>query len=73
MNKFKTMKNFIKDFIFFFPESKKFTGYGYFRIIFLENGIKRAIYFCNCMRDDREIIEAIEGQNDWHIDGGRTE
>ena len=30
----------------FIRESKKFTGYGYFRMLFKENLIRKTIWFC---------------------------
>ena len=36
----------IKNAIWFIKESKKFTGYGYFRMLFKENLISKTIRFC---------------------------
>lgn len=35
----------IKNAVWFIRESKKFTGYGYFRMLFKENLIKKTIWF----------------------------
>ena len=42
----------IKNAIWFIKKSKKFTGYGYFRMLFKENLIGKTIKFC---KDVKEI------------------
>lgn len=39
----------IKNAVWFIRESKKFTGYGYFRMLFKENLIGKTIWFCKEM------------------------
>ena len=41
----------IKNAIWFIRESKKFTGYGYFRMLFKENLIGKTIWFCKEMNE----------------------
>ena len=41
----------IKNAIWFIRESKKFTGYGYFRMLFKENLIKKTIWFVKEMNE----------------------
>lgn len=41
----------IKNAIWFIRESKKFTGYGYFRMLFKENLIKKTIWFIKEMNE----------------------
>ena len=41
----------IKNAVWFIRESKKFTGYGYFRMLFKENLIKKTIWFCKEMNE----------------------
>lgn len=39
----------IKNAIWFIKESKKFTGYGYFRMLFKEHLIEKTIWFVKVM------------------------
>ena len=41
----------IKNAVWFIRESKKFTGYGYFRMLFKENLIKKTIWFIKEMNE----------------------
>lgn len=41
----------IKNAVWFIRESKKFTGYGYFRMLFKENLIGKTIWFCKEMNE----------------------
>ena len=41
----------IKNAIWFIKESKKFTGYGYLRMLFKENLISKTIRFCKEVKD----------------------
>ena len=41
----------IKNAIWFIRESKKFTEYGYFRMLFKENLIGKTIWFCKEMNE----------------------
>ena len=41
----------IKNAIWFIRESKKFTGYGYFRMLFKENLIRKTIWFVKEMNE----------------------
>lgn len=41
----------IKNVVWFIRESKKFTGYGYFRMLFKENLIRKTIWFCKEMNE----------------------
>ena len=41
----------IKNAIWFNKEKKKFTGYGYFRMLFKENLIGKTIWFCKEMNE----------------------
>ena len=50
------LKN-IKQLVWFLKESRSFTGYGYFKMIFKEQWLKRAYYFCKQYNYDEKMAK----------------
>jgi RimJ/RimL family protein N-acetyltransferase len=51
------IRKHVERFFWFLKNSKGFTGHGYFRMIFKEKGIKRAIWFCRKMDYDDKMYK----------------